>query len=119
MSKSLSDDATASTTSLSSSDTSEFSAILSECLNITLGTKGSIADSGTTAHFLLPNVQILNKRKANTPLNITLPDGAVIHFTHVGNLDLLGLGNTATLAHIVPGLAHSSPLSIKQLCNNG
>ncbi|KAL7475093.1 LOW QUALITY PROTEIN: hypothetical protein ACHAW6_001023, partial [Cyclotella cf. meneghiniana] len=33
----------------------------------------------------------------DTPLNITLPDGKVIHSTHAGNLDLLGLDNTATL----------------------
>jgi len=88
-------------------------------INITLGMNEAIADSGATAHFLLPNVTISNKRKADRPLNITLPDGEVIQSTHVGNLNLPGLGDSATLAHVVPGLAHSSLLSIKQLCDNG
>ena len=37
----------------------------------------------------------------------------------MGNLNLPGLGDAATLAHVVPDLAHSSLLSIKQLCDNG
>eukprot|EP00804_Cyclotella_cryptica_P030453 CCRYP_008525-RA/>CCRYP_008525-RA protein AED:0.46 eAED:0.46 QI:0/0/0/1/1/1/2/0/145 len=31
----------------------------------------------------------------------------------------LGLGDSETLAHVIPVLAHSSLLSIKQLCDNG
>ncbi|KAL7487259.1 hypothetical protein ACHAW6_015776, partial [Cyclotella cf. meneghiniana] len=58
-------------------------------------------------------------RRANTPLNITLHDGKVIHSTHVGNLDQQGLGNATSLVNVVPGLVHSSLLSIKQMCNNG
>eukprot|EP00804_Cyclotella_cryptica_P007932 CCRYP_019848-RA/>CCRYP_019848-RA protein AED:0.05 eAED:-0.05 QI:0/-1/0/1/-1/1/1/0/1335 len=94
-------------------------ASITNSTNITLGTNEAIADSGATAHFLLPNVTISNKRKAEHPLHITLPDGEVIHSTHVGNLNLPGLGDSATLAHVVPGLAHSSLLSIKHFCDNG
>ncbi|KAL7479099.1 hypothetical protein ACHAW6_004847, partial [Cyclotella cf. meneghiniana] len=54
-----------------------------------------------------------------TPLNITLPDGKIIKSTNVGNLNLPGLGDAATIAHVIPGLAHSSLISVKQLCNNG
>ncbi|KAL7483087.1 hypothetical protein ACHAW6_013637, partial [Cyclotella cf. meneghiniana] len=107
-------------TNQSNPSTSTFScASHANSINITLGTDEAIADSGATAHFLLPNVTISNKRKATHPLNITLPDGEVIQSTHVGNLNLPGLGDAATLAHVVPGLAHSSLLSIKQLCDNG
>jgi hypothetical protein len=67
----------------------------------------------------LPNATIHNKRKATNPLNITLPDGNIIQSTHIGNLNLPGLNEEATRAHIVPGLAHSSLLSVKQLCDNG
>jgi hypothetical protein len=114
-----SDAATTSTMSPSSSGTTTSTASIANTINITLGTTEAIADSGATAHFLLPNVPINNKRKADHPLNITLPDGEVIQSTHVGNLNLPGLGDSATLTHVVPGLAHSSLLSIKQLCDNG
>ena len=103
----------------SSSGTTNSTPSTANTINITLGTTEAIADSGATAHFLLPNVPINNKRHAEHPLNITLPDGEVIQSTHVGNLNLPGLGDAATLAHVVPGLAHSSLLSIKQLCDNG
>eukprot|EP00804_Cyclotella_cryptica_P024589 CCRYP_001603-RA/>CCRYP_001603-RA protein AED:0.24 eAED:0.18 QI:0/0/0/1/1/1/2/0/837 len=107
-------------TNHSNPSTSTFScASHANSINITLGTDEAIADSGATAHFLLPSVTISNKRKATHPLNITLPDGEVIQSTHEGNLNLPGLGDAATLAHVVPGLAHSSLLSIKQLCDNG
>eukprot|EP00970_Alexandrium_tamarense_P017799 scaffold11398_cov137-Alexandrium_tamarense.AAC.1 len=53
------------------------------------------------------------------PLTITLPDGQCIHSTHTCNLDIPWLPPAATKAHIVPGLAHTSLISIKQLCDNG
>eukprot|EP00804_Cyclotella_cryptica_P025469 CCRYP_011974-RA/>CCRYP_011974-RA protein AED:0.11 eAED:0.08 QI:0/0/0/0.66/0/0.33/3/0/643 len=114
-----SDAATASTTLSTSLGTTDSCSSTINTINITLGTNKAIADSGASAHFLLPNVNISNKRKADHPLNITLPDGKVIQSTHVGNLNLPGLGDSATLAHVLPGLAHSSLLSIKQLCDNG
>ena len=117
------DDATIFTESLSSfDDSSNYESeqpTPNHSINITLGTQEAIADSGATAHFLLPNVEIANKRIADQPLNITLPDGEVIHSTHIGNLNLPGLGDAATQAHIVPGLAHLSLISIKQLCDSG
>eukprot|EP00804_Cyclotella_cryptica_P028195 CCRYP_011052-RA/>CCRYP_011052-RA protein AED:0.30 eAED:0.33 QI:0/0/0/1/0.5/0.33/3/0/617 len=82
-----SDAATTSTMSPSSSGattsgTTTSTASIANTINITLGTTEAIADSGATAHFLLPNVPINNKRKADHPLNITLPDGEVIQSTH-------------------------------------
>eukprot|EP00804_Cyclotella_cryptica_P004371 CCRYP_006794-RA/>CCRYP_006794-RA protein AED:0.43 eAED:0.30 QI:0/0/0/1/1/1/2/0/589 len=111
-----SDAATTSTTSPSSSGTTTSTPSTANTINITLGTTEAIADFGATAHFLLPNVPINNKRQAEHPLNITLPDGEVIQSTYVGNLNLPGLGDAATLAHVVPGLQR---MSIKQLCDNG
>jgi hypothetical protein len=73
----------------------------------------------TLAQLLISFCPMLTLRKAAQPQNITLPDGEVIHSTHIGNLNLPGLGDAATQAHVVPGLAHSSLISIKQLCNSG
>ena len=109
--------ATAAPSDFDSDDNSETDT--KDSIHLTLGADTAIADLGATAHFLLPHVNILNKRKATHPLNITLPDGDVIHSTHIGNLNLPGLNEAATEAHIVPGLAHSSLISIKQLCDNG
>lgn len=93
--------------------------ITTQAINMVLHPSHAIADSGATAHFLLPQAKIHNKRVATTPLNITLPDGDIIQSTHLGNLNLPGLPDAATTAHIVPGLAHSSLISIKQLCDHG
>lgn len=118
MKQHASDKATASTTSLLSFKPIGYGFSNENCINITLGTTKAIADSSETTHFLLPNVHIANKRKADQPLNVTLLDGKVIQSTHVGNLNLPGLSDAATLAHVDPGLTHSSLLSIKQLCDN-
>ena len=111
--------ATTSTTSHSNFDSNDYALQTTAYINITLGKEEAIADSGATAHFILPHVQIINKCKAETLLNITLPNAEFIQSTHVDNLNLPGLGNAATIAHVVPGLAHSSLLSVKQLCDNG
>ena len=105
--------------SLSNFDRNDYALQTIKCINITLGKEEAIAHSGATTHFILPHVQILNKCKAETPLNITLPDSEIIQSTHVGNLNLPGLGDAATIAHVIPGLAHSLLLSVKQLCDNG
>ncbi|KAL7479932.1 hypothetical protein ACHAW6_007837 [Cyclotella cf. meneghiniana] len=48
-----------------------------------------------------------------------MPDGEAIHSTHEGYLPIDDLPDEATLAHKVPGLAHLSLVSIKQLCDHG
>ena len=104
--------------SLSNFDSNDYALQITAYINITLGKEEAIADSGATAHFILRYVQILSKCKEEIQLNITLPDGEIIQSTHVGNLNLPGLGDADTIAHIIPGLAHSSLLSVKQLCDN-
>jgi hypothetical protein len=49
------------------------------------------------------------------PINVTLPDGASIQSTHTCEFLLPQLPVAATKAHIVPGLATSSLLSVGQL----
>lgn len=57
------------------------------------------------------------------PIAIKLPDGKVIHSTHIANLDILDiplLPDKMTECHNVPGgLAHSSLISTRKLCDAG
>ena len=112
------DDATTSTASFSDSSCNS-ATTQTECINITLGTNDGIANSGATGHFVLPHVQLRDEKLSKSRLNITLPDGETLHSTHDGFLHINGLLDEATLAHKVPGLAHSLLVSIKQLCNHG
>jgi hypothetical protein len=58
---------------------------------------------------------VTNKKLAVATINVTLPDGATIQSTHTCDLLLPQLPLAATKAHIIPGLATSSLLSVGQL----
>ena len=79
----------------------------------------AIFDSGATAHFLVDNAHVVNKRPALKPLTIRLPNGKHIVSTHTCNLDLPWLPHSITEAHIVPGLSHSSLISTRKFCDAG
>ena len=79
----------------------------------------ALFDSGATAHFLIEDAPVTNKKVAATPLTITLPDGSRVRSTHTCNLDIPWLPDSMTGAHIVPQLAHSSLISTKQFCDAG
>jgi hypothetical protein len=68
---------------------------------------------------MLPDIELRDEKESENPLKITMPDGEALHSTHEGYLPLDNLPDKATFAHKVPGLAHSSLLSIKQLCDHG
>ena len=79
----------------------------------------AIADAGATGHFLLPGAPVTDIKAATAPLIITLPDGKEIKSTHTCLLDTPTFPKAARQAHIVPGLAHTSLISIKALCDAG
>ena len=79
----------------------------------------AIADAGATGHFMVPGAPVLDVRPATKPLIIHLPDGETIKSTHTCKLNLPWLPEAATAAHIVPGLAHTSLISIRVLCDAG
>ena len=79
----------------------------------------AISDSGATAHFLVEGAPIINMKEAKEPITIKLPDGSLIHSTHVGNLDIPWMPNHMTEAHIAPGLSHSSLISTTVFCDAG
>jgi hypothetical protein len=79
----------------------------------------AIVDSGCTGHFILVNAPCLNKIKYQTPLTVRLPNGATMESSHTAELDIPELNAAASKAHVSPGMAHHSLLSVGQLCNEG
>jgi hypothetical protein len=79
----------------------------------------AIADAGATGHFVIPGTPVTNITPAIHPLRINLPDGKTLVSTHTCRLNVPWLPEKAKEAHIVPGLAHASLVSIKILCDAG
>jgi hypothetical protein len=61
----------------------------------------------------------LNKVKSQTPLTVRLPNGATMESSHTAELDIPELNAAASKAHVYPGMAHHSLLSVGQLCDEG
>jgi hypothetical protein len=79
----------------------------------------ALLDSGCTAHFLLANAKCSNKKSTATPLAVHLPNGDTITSTHTAMLNMPSLPHAAIQAHILPGLAQHSLLSVGQMCDIG
>ena len=79
----------------------------------------AISGSGATVHFLVEGAPIVNKREAEQPVTIKLPDGTLIYSTHIGNLDIPWMPDSMATAHIVPGLSHSLLISTEVFCDAG
>jgi hypothetical protein len=78
-----------------------------------------IVDSVCTSHFLLVNAPCLNKVKSRNPLTVRLPNGATMESSHTAELDIPKLNDAASKAHVFPGMANQSLLSVGQLCDEG
>jgi hypothetical protein len=79
----------------------------------------AILDSGCTSNFLSAYAPCSNKQAAHVPLNNNMPNGTTIQSSHTCNLLLTDLPPQARQAHILPGLVHSSLISVGQLCDSG
>jgi hypothetical protein len=79
----------------------------------------AIVDSGCTCHFILVTAPCLNKVTSRNPLTVRLPNGATMESSHTADLDIPGLNAAASKAHVFPGMAHHSLLSVGQLCDDG
>jgi hypothetical protein len=75
----------------------------------------AIVDSGCTGHFLLVTVPCLNKDKSQIPLTVRLPNGTTMESSHTDELDIPELNAAASNAHVLPGMANHSLLSVGQL----
>jgi hypothetical protein len=76
-------------------------------------------DSGCTGHFLLVNAPCLSKVESRTPLTVRLPNSATMESSHTADLDIPKLNAAASKAHVFPGMAHHSLLSVVQLYDEG
>ena len=76
----------------------------------------AILDSGATSHFLVIAAPTTDRQESNNPLIVKLPDGARVSSTHTCTLAIPELPAKARIAHIIPGLAAHSLLSIVQQC---
>jgi hypothetical protein len=79
----------------------------------------AIVDSGCTGHFLLVTAPCLNKVKSQTPLTVRLPNDATMESSHTAELDIPELNAASSKAHVSPGMANHSLLSVGQLCDEG
>jgi hypothetical protein len=77
----------------------------------------AIVDYVCTCHFMLVNAPCLNKVKSQNPLTVRLPNGATMESSHTTALDIPELNTAASIAHVFPGMANHSILSVGQLCN--
>ena len=79
----------------------------------------AVADAGATGHFVLSGAPVIDIRPLTNPLIVNFPDGERVKSTHTCKLDLPWLPRKAGEAHIVSGLAHTSLVSIKVVCDAG
>ena len=79
----------------------------------------AILDSGATSHFLVIAAPTTDRQEATNPLSVKLSDGARVSSTHTCDLAIPEIPAKDRIAHIIPGLAAHSVLSIVQLRNVG
>ena len=79
----------------------------------------AIADTGATGHYLKPEAPNIPTTRMGPQITVGLPNGGRMQSTGHCQLDLPQLPEAAREAHILPGLSHSSLLSIGKLCDAG
>ena len=78
-----------------------------------------ISYAGATGHFLQLCTPAKNERTTNNPISTSQPDGGKLESTHECETKNPKLSQAERAAHIVPGLAHTSLISIKMLIDAG
>ena len=90
-----------------------------ECLNaLTIASTHAIADTGATSIFIMENADVVNKKIADRPITINLPDGRRVMSTHTCDIIIPGLP-TILVGRVVPNLAVASLIGIRPLCKAG
>jgi hypothetical protein len=79
----------------------------------------AILNIGATSHFLTTSVPATYILPIAMPIIARLPNGDRVHSTHTCTLDIPLLPRGAHAAHIIPGLALHSLLSVATMCNAG
>jgi hypothetical protein len=75
----------------------------------------SVADTGATSVMVMANTSMKNVQLASNPLNINLPDGKMVHSTHICDVKVPGLPQVLK-GHIIPALNFASLIRIQILC---
>jgi hypothetical protein len=68
--------------------------------------------------YLSADALCSDKQSAHVPLNVNMPNGTTTQSSHTSYLLLTDLPPQARQAHILPGLAHNSLISVGQLYDN-
>jgi hypothetical protein len=68
---------------------------------------------------LLINAPFQNKVKSQNTFRVSLPNGDTMDSTHTASLYIPELSQAAYIAHVFPGMANHSLISVGQLCNEG
>ena len=79
----------------------------------------AIADTGASGHFLQPGAPHEPSDRQAPPIRVKEPSGAYMQSSKNCKLVLRSLSEAARHAHILPGLSHSSLVSIGVLCDAG
>jgi hypothetical protein len=79
----------------------------------------TILNSEATSHFLTTSMPETNILPTASPIIARLPNGDQVHSTHTCTLNIPLLPPGVQGAHIIPGLASHSLLSIITMCNAG
>jgi hypothetical protein len=78
----------------------------------------AVADMGATSVLVMADTTMKNVRIAPNPLTINLPDGKMVHSTHICGVEIPGLPHVLK-GHIVPALNVASLIGIRILCKVG
>jgi hypothetical protein len=79
----------------------------------------AILNLGATSHFLTTSAPATNILPTALPIIARLPNGNRVHSTHTCTLNIPSLPPGVRGAHIIPGLASHSLLSVVTMCNAG
>ena len=72
----------------------------------------SIADSGTTSHYLRTTCSVMDKVRVNEGIRVVLPNGKIITSTHQTYLNIPQYPKAARNAHILLALSHDVLIAI-------
>jgi hypothetical protein len=79
-----------------------------------------MADTGASGHYIRPSDPHTKTGILRTPINVGLPNGTILQSNkETCLLNLKQLPIAAREAHTIPGLTHSSFISIRILCDAG
>jgi hypothetical protein len=80
----------------------------------------AIADTGASGHYIRPQDPHQSNGTTQDQISVGLPNGATLQSSpNHCTLDIPQLPDDARNAHIIPGLTHSSLVSIGTLCDAG